>query len=310
MSGKIDLDISKTARYFRACSGMAVGDIRKFFQMVFVSELDLSKQIFIWRQNCDPNNVVEIFLMTRLIFGSTAASAIARTSLDKIIEIGELLCKFCAGAFSRTHPEQIREKVCEGISHHLAQITSVCYVDDYVFGSKNNFTLDRIIDYAIHLFALFSYEFKGIDCNNQPFKGESDTVDAQGNMSVCGYIWNPSCDCMSLKKIALHNGVMHRGKITKVKSSKVGETSDLRIQVLDCKEKITLENINKLLEGKNKTLRVLISLCAQHYDPLGLANACLTQTHNTVSLAMKNSLGQWDEPGIEDIWNFFIAQMI
>ena len=244
------------------------------------------------------------------MFGSTAASAIARTSLDKIIEIGELLCKFCAGAFSRTHPEQSREKVCEGISHHLAQITSVCYVDDYVFGSKNNFTLDRIIDYAIHLFALFSYEFKGIDCNNQPFKGESDTVDAQGNMSVCGYIWNPSSDLMSLKKIALHNGVMHRGKITKVKSSKVGETSDLRIQVLNCKEKITLENINKLLEGKNKTLRVLISLCAQHYDPLGLANACLAQTRNTVSLAMKNSLGQWDEPVNEDIWNFFIAQMI
>ena len=124
-------------------------------------------------------------------------------------------------------------------------------------------------------------------------------------MSVCGYIWNPSSDLMSLKKIALHNGVMHRGKITKVKSSKVGETSDLRIQVLDCKEKITLENINKLLEGKNKTLRVLIS-----YDPLGLANVCLAHTRNTVSMAMKNSLGQWDKPVNEDIWNFFIAQMI
>ena len=104
--------------------------------------------------------------------------------------------------------------------------------------------------------------------------------------------------------------MVHRGKITKIKSNKPGDTSELRIQVLDSKDKITLKNVNKLLEGKNKTLRVLISLCAQHYDPLGLANACLSQTRSTVSLAMKNSLGQWDQPVDDKIWDFFISQMI
>ena len=64
------------------------------------------------------------------------------------------------------------------------------------------------------------------------------------------------------------------------------------------------------METKDKTLRVLISLCAQHYDPLGLANACLSQTRATVSLAMKNSLGNWDQPVDKNIWDFFISQMI
>ena len=86
--GKVNLDISKTAQYFRSNSAMAIGDIRKFFQMVFVSECDLSKQMFVWRKDCNPNNPVEILLMTRLMFGSTAASSIARTSLDKILEMG------------------------------------------------------------------------------------------------------------------------------------------------------------------------------------------------------------------------------
>ena len=237
------------------------------------------------------------------MFGSTAASTIARTSLDKILEIGELLCKFCNGEFSRTHPEQSRQRVCEGISHHLSQITQKCYVDDFAFGAKNNHTLTKILDYTIHLFAIFSYEFKGIDTNNQEFKGETDTIDEQGNLSVCGYIWNPTNDNMSLKKIALHNGFVHRGKITKVKKFKPGEENELKIEVLDCKEKITLQNINRILETKDKTLRVLISLCVQHYDPLGLANACLSQTRATVSLAMKNSLGNWDQPVDKNIWD-------
>ena len=86
-------------------------------------------------------------------------------------------------------------------------------------------------------FAIFSYEFKGIDINGQEFKGESDTVDECGNLSICGYIWSPTDDKMSLKKIALHNGVVHRGKITKVNNIKQGRKQHLKLRFWILKKK-------------------------------------------------------------------------
>ena len=157
LGGMVDLDVARAARSFKTEAHVAVGDIRKFFNMIFVSKADWPRQLFVWRESCNRSAPIDIYIFCRLMFGHRAASHIANTALVEIAVFGESVCSHCKGAFSRIYPEQSTVEGCKGLAHLLAKIViSSVYVDDTIFPCGDSTILDRLLIYTTKLFSLFS----------------------------------------------------------------------------------------------------------------------------------------------------------
>ena len=81
------------------------------------------------------------------------------------------------------------------------------YVDDAVLPAPSEQNLNDLIGYATELLDLFSYSFKGVDINNQPFKISTSTLDETGKLGICGYSYWPTEDYFSIKSPRFTNGV-------------------------------------------------------------------------------------------------------
>ena len=104
--------MSRTARFFKSKKGLAVGDISKFFQQVFISKSSYPLQLLVWRKNGDPKEPLTYWTIPRLTYGHKSASTLAKMSLEMITEYGESKCELCSGNFSITNPERSTVKSC------------------------------------------------------------------------------------------------------------------------------------------------------------------------------------------------------
>ena len=59
-----------------------------------------------------------------------------------------------------------------------------------------------------------------------------------------------------------------------------------------------------------KTLRVVVSLASRPYDMLGICNCLISQIRHTVSLAMGLAQGDWSFEVPEELWTFFLEQLL
>ena len=172
------------------------------------------------------------------------------------------------------------------------------YVDDVLLGTEDTITLDHLIQYASKLLGLFSYQFKDVDFCFQPYTSDTDTLNNQGELSICGYLWKPSTDTFKIKPPMFTNGVKFRGKICPPtnpdKKSTQNTQPEFAFQTLDKWEQFTPDYINNILESVTKTLRVIVSLAATPFDTLGLHTACLSQVRHTVSTCVKLACGIWE----------------
>ena len=91
LTGLVQLDMTKTGRFFKSRKGMAAADVKKFYNQILVSKEDFNRQLFVWRFEGDPNNPLETYIFTRIMFGHVASSFIAKVGLQKICYFGESL---------------------------------------------------------------------------------------------------------------------------------------------------------------------------------------------------------------------------
>ena len=120
IGGSAPLDMSRTARFFKSKKGLAVADISKKVQQVFISKSSYPLQLLVWRKNGDPKNPLAYFTIPRLTYGHKSASTLAKMSLEMITEYGEDRCELCKGTFSITNPDKSTIKSCHGVSHAFA----------------------------------------------------------------------------------------------------------------------------------------------------------------------------------------------
>ena len=309
LGGKIDLSIAKTARFFKSYRCTAVGDVRKYYNNFLLQTNDIAKQFFCWRTNLSINAPIEFFLFTRLTFGHIAAGTLADGGILKIISFGESHCKFCNGRFSHSQPTQSQGNNCRGVSHLLARIFDKTYIDDFFFATHSSTALHQLIKYTVALFNLFSIQFKGIHCSLESFRTDVETLDEKGRMNTLGYVYIPSTDVIKIKPICLHNGRKIRGKVMPSRNQK-NELIPLKSIVLAKKEDITFQKINDIFSGKPKTLRVVVQVASAHYDPIGFAAPLMSQIRHTVSLAMKECEGDWDQEVSIGLWDFLVVQLV
>ena len=88
------------------------------------------------------------------------------------------------------------------------------------------------------------------------------------------------------------------------------ELIPLKSIVLAEKEEITFQKINDIFSGKPKTLRVVVQVASAHYNPIGFAAPLMSQIRHTVSLAMKESEGDWDQEVSVGLWDFLVMQLV
>merc|ERR1711942_44779 len=160
LTGKTSINLEKTARLFKTHSHVATLDVKKFFHQICLSDQDVKRHLFCWRQDLDPKNPPEIFCYTRLCFGHTSASLISEESVKKIANFGELVCTHCTGNYSALSPTNSSDAECPGISHQLAILCSKMNVDDLILATSSEKNLTLLINYAIALFGLFGFSFK------------------------------------------------------------------------------------------------------------------------------------------------------
>ena len=308
LGGKLDIDIAKTARFFKAYRATAVGDVRKYYNNFLLQTADIAKQFFCWRKDLSIHEPIIFYLFTRLTFGHVAAGPLADGGMLKIISFGEQHCSFCKGRYSRSEPNKSTGDVCWGVSHLLAKIFSKTYIDDFFFAHHSHTALHQLVNYTVALFNLFSIQFKGIHYSLEDFQSDVETLNDQGQMLTLGYIYSPSLDILKIKPVHLHNGKKVRGKVMPTRNQK-NELIPLKSIILSRREDITFEKINEIYSDTKKTLRVVVHLASSLYDPLGFVTPLVSQIRHTVSLAMKQCLGEWDTSVSPELWDFLIIQV-
>ena len=105
---------------------------------------------------------------------------------------GEEYCAHCKGRYSVTNQGNSKGKRCHGVAHSFARYMSNTYIDDAVIPAPTQQNLDDLIEYAVELLDLFSYSFKGVDVNGQPFNVSTKTLDENGKLGICGYNYWPA----------------------------------------------------------------------------------------------------------------------
>jgi hypothetical protein len=120
VGGSAPLDMAKTARFLKSKKGLAVADVSKFFQQIFISKSSYPLQLLVWRKNGDPKEPLTYWSIPRLTYGHKSASTLAKILLEVITEYGEERCTFCNGNFSITNPERSTIKSGHGMSHSFA----------------------------------------------------------------------------------------------------------------------------------------------------------------------------------------------
>ena len=83
---------------------LAVTDISKFFQQVFVRKSSYPLQFLVWRKVGNPNNPLAYYTITRLTYGHKSASTLAKMSLEMITEYGEDRCEMSKRTLQHHQP--------------------------------------------------------------------------------------------------------------------------------------------------------------------------------------------------------------
>ena len=231
---------------------------------------------------------LRFFVFTRLMFGFRAAATIAKFGLLRISAFGESCCKHCGGRYSNSFPESSKGRRCFGISHMFAQIANRSYVDDMIIPGHSKSIVDSLVNYGKELLSMFSYEFKDTDMSHQQDRTSTKTLDQEGNLAVCGYLWHPSSDKFQIKPSYFTNGTKDRGKIVPT------QAAEFLLDTITRPEQMTREHVDHILADVTKTLRLIVSLASRPYDTLGLCNCLISQIRHTVSLAMGLAQGDWN----------------
>ena len=161
-----------------------------------------------------------------------------------------------------------------------------------------------MVNYGKELLSMFSYEFKDTDMSHQQDRTSTKTLDQEGNLAVCGYLCHPSSDKFQMKPSYFTNGKKDRGKIIPT------QDAELLFETLTRPEQMTREHVDHILAGVTKTLRLIVSLASRPLDTLGLCNCLISQIRHTVSLAMGLAQGDWSFKVPEELWTFFLEQLL
>ena len=148
-------------------------------------------------------------MITRLTYGHKSASTLAKMSLEMINEYGADRCEMCNGAFSIINPDKSTIKNCHGVSHAFAYCCQYAYVDDIIVSANTKEEVTKIATYGAALRDKFCYRFKGVDIAGKVYDPSSETLDAAGELSVCGLRYDPT---METKFPTFHTGRKVRGK--------------------------------------------------------------------------------------------------
>ena len=122
----------------------------------------------------------------------------------------------------------------------FAQIANRSYVDDMMIPGHSKSTVDNLVDYGKDLLSMFSYEFKDTDMSHQPNRTSTRTLDHEGKLSVCGYLWHPSSDKFQMKSSYFTNGVKERGK------TNPPQTAEFLFETLTKPEQMTCEYMDRI----------------------------------------------------------------
>ena len=155
----------------------------------------------------------------------------------------------------------------------------------------------------MELLDLFSYSFKGVDVNGQPFDVSTKTLDENGKLGICGYNYWPPQDHISFKSPRFTNGDKVRGKI-----NPPGNDIPFYFEVLSNECQMNLNYINHIFIETPKTLRLMVSLGSQFFYCIGICNALTTQMRHTMGQAMVASKGLWEGIIGNNLWLCFCCK--
>merc|ERR1711994_310778 len=158
-------------RTFLACGTF---DISKMYNMLHIDPAHLCYQLVLWRDQMDPASPIEIWVITRAIYGTISSGNQAEVAIRR-----------GATHFRNDYPE---------VAHTIIHET---YVDDGMPGRNDPKQLDVALEQVETILKKIGFNLKCTVVSGQKVlspKASSDGI----NVSIAGYNWQPQVDKLSL----------------------------------------------------------------------------------------------------------------
>ena len=163
-------------------------DIGKMYNMLHIDDAHLCYQLILWQDQMEPTNPVEIWVVTRAIYGTISSGNQAEVAIRR-------------GA---TH---FQNELPEG-AHTIIHET---YVDDGMPGRNSPEQLHLALEQVKTILERIGFNLKCTVVNGQVIldkKASSDGI----NISIAGYNWKPGTDVLglSMKECNFHPNIRGR----------------------------------------------------------------------------------------------------
>ena len=151
-------------------------DIGKMYNMLHIDDAHLCYQLILWQDQMEPTNPVEIWVVTRAIYGTISSGNQAEVAI-------------------RRGATQFQKELPEG-AHTIIHET---YVDDGMPGRNSPVQLHLALDQVKTILERIGFNLKCTVVNGQEVldkKASSDGI----NISIAGYNWKPRTDVLGLSR--------------------------------------------------------------------------------------------------------------
>ena len=175
---------------FRGGAEGFTADISMAYNNVWLKPEFLKYQLYLWKEDLDPNAPTEVFVVRTLIYG-------VRPSGNLMMAAFKLIADHC-----RDHwPEH----------QHGATALSEAYVDDLLHATRNKNTAKEDASSLLFVLGLANMSIKGFTFSGHPPPPE---VSADGKtVGLLGMVWEPDADLVSVDAKPVFFGRVRRGKL-------------------------------------------------------------------------------------------------
>ena len=245
----IALDLIRMLLRFSIGTYAISSDIRQFYNCFKLIPEHWHLQLFLWRDDMDPDKEALTAVIKTLIYGNRASAPQSEEGMRQLAEV-------------------IKDE-----NPRLASFfTDSRYVDDLNDSESSEEKLENLQRDAVKILGMLNVELKGWARSG---KAPDAEISADGSIGVAGMSWEPLIDSLQVKIGNLHFGSVVRGRLsagTKVFEGKFG----------------TFDEMNDFVPSK-LTKRMIVSKFMGVYDPLGNLLPLTSRMKKDLRLIMKST---------------------
>ena len=318
LTGFASINLARTFRQFRYRPYYVAGDLSKFYCSTYLTRDDFKYCLLAWKKGCKIENEVEIFVITRLIFGLRCAAVLAALSLSIIAAYAISKCECEANAQLTCQSQDKSEKAkviqCGKLPHIFKEVMESAYVDDLMWSFISQQEVWNFIKFTDELLSMFGFNVKKWEI----MPDMPEKISASDFISLAGYRFYKAMDAFALKFMTVTNGVKYRGKWIKQKARLVVtdgirrkiDSPDFTLIHIDQIKDANLQVLVDVYHGCHRSLKLLISRCAMIYDVAGVITPLHNQLRAVASAATVETGGVWEREVSEETWRHFLECMV